>query len=52
MRAQINASTYLVPPAEKVAPGAASAPTTPAAGSSGTTVTPGTTTATATGAVR
>ncbi len=52
MRAQINASSYLVPPAEKLAPGAAAAPTTPATGSTPTTVTPGTTTATATGAVR
>ena len=52
MRAQINASSYLVPPAEKLAPGATAAPTTPATGSTPTTVTPGTTTATATGAVR
>ena len=52
MRAQINASSYLVPPAEKLASGAAPAPSTPATASSPTTAAPGTTTATATGAVR
>ncbi len=53
MRAQINASSYLVPPAEKLAPGAAAAtPATPAGGSTGVTAAPATTTATSTGAVR
>jgi Tfp pilus assembly protein PilO len=53
MRAQINASSYLVPPAEKLASGAAPAtPTTPATGSTRSSAAPATTTATSTGAVR
>lgn len=52
MRAQINASSYLVPPAEKLAAGAAPAPATPAPGAAPATAVPGTTTATVTGAVR
>ncbi len=52
MRAQISASSYLVPPAEKLASGADPAPATPAAAPGATPATPGTTTATATGAVR
>ena len=53
MRAQINASSYLVPPAEKL-PGETvpSTPATPAVGAGGSSPAPGTTTATVTGGVR
>ena len=55
VRAQINASSYLVPPAEQVSVGSAAgtaSPGVPAADPTGSGATPATTTATVTGAVR